>query len=206
MTRSSGVPTSPARADAAQVGAQGGARRGARQDDRVLPDEGQIGRVRRVVVGGGGSGWWGQPGLLIAIASQTRDADRLATRADDPLSKYINSPKKQVSTGRTIRASSQIRRAAHSVAGQHRGGICQTFRQRTRTFPEHRGSPPSLQWGYCLHVARRLAYIDDAPYSRLDIQVRQTTCAARRSHLHGVATSLGSFLSYPSFSSLTRLN
>ena len=28
--------------------------------------------------------------------------------------------------------------------------------------------------GYCLHVARRLGYIDNAIYSRFDLQVRQT--------------------------------
>ena len=27
--------------------------------------------------------------------------------------------------------------------------------------------------GYCLHVARRLGYIDDATYERLELEVRQ---------------------------------
>ena len=68
--------------------------------------------------------------------------------------------------------STQIRRAAYSVAAN----IVEGFAKRSDKERAHflNIAEASLaEVGYCLHVARRLGYVDEALYSTLDVQVRQ---------------------------------
>ncbi len=70
--------------------------------------------------------------------------------------------------------TSQIRRAAYSVAANIVEGHALESGRETQRFL--RISAASLaEVGYCLHVARRLGFIDDPTYARLDLEVRQTS-------------------------------
>jgi four helix bundle protein len=69
--------------------------------------------------------------------------------------------------------ASQVRRAAYSVAAN----IVEGFTRRSLKERAHflNISEASLaEVGYCLHVAKRLGYLDEATYTRLDVQVRRT--------------------------------
>jgi four helix bundle protein len=66
----------------------------------------------------------------------------------------------------------QLRRAAYSVAAN----IVEGYARRSPKEREHflNISEASLaEVGYCLHVARRLGYLDQATYTKIDTQVRQ---------------------------------
>ena len=71
---------------------------------------------------------------------------------------------------------SQTRRAAFSVAANIVEGCAREHpRERLQFFNTSRSS--LAEAGYCLHVARRLQYIDQAAFERFDLQVRQTAAA-----------------------------
>jgi four helix bundle protein len=81
--------------------------------------------------------------------------------------------------------ASQLRRAAFSVAVN----IVEGFGRRPGKDRLHflQIAVASLgEVGYCLHAARRLGYVDDAHYHRLERQVRQTAAPLR-----GLMKSLG---------------
>jgi four helix bundle protein len=68
--------------------------------------------------------------------------------------------------------SSQARRAAYSVAAN----IVEGFGRRTprdRLHFLHVAEASLGELGYCLHVARRLAYISDQAFSELEIEVKR---------------------------------
>ena len=68
--------------------------------------------------------------------------------------------------------SSQLRRAAYSVAANIVEGVAREHNKERLQFL-------NISWGslaevgYCLHVARRLGYIDDATYSKFELDVRR---------------------------------
>ena len=68
--------------------------------------------------------------------------------------------------------SSQLRRAAYSVAVNIVEGVARRS-DKERAHFLNIAEASLAEVGYCLHVARRLGYADDAIYSRL-IQVRRT--------------------------------
>jgi four helix bundle protein len=68
--------------------------------------------------------------------------------------------------------TSQIRRAAYSVPANIVEGCARRTRRQKAHFLNIAESSLA-EVGYCLHVARRLGYLDDATYSTLDVQVRQ---------------------------------
>jgi four helix bundle protein len=94
-------------------------------------------------------------------------------RADDLFIELHKLAKNRFPRDERFELSSQVRRAAYSVAAN----IVEGYARRSDKERAHflNVAEASLaEVGYCLHVARRLGYVDDALYSRLDIQVRQT--------------------------------
>jgi four helix bundle protein len=94
-------------------------------------------------------------------------------RADDLFVEVHQLAKSKFPRDERFELSSQIRRAAYSVAAN----IVEGFARRSGRERAHflNIAEASLaEVGYCLHVARRLGYIDNALYSRFDIQVRRT--------------------------------
>jgi four helix bundle protein len=71
---------------------------------------------------------------------------------------------------------SQTRRAAFSVPANIVEG-CARDHQRERLQFLNTSRSSLAEVGYCLHVARRLGYIDQSNFDALDIQVRQTSAA-----------------------------
>lgn len=68
--------------------------------------------------------------------------------------------------------SSQIRRAAYSVAANIVEGVAREHtKERLQFMNVAWGSLAEV--GYCLHVARRLGYINGEIYSRLELDVRR---------------------------------
>lgn len=68
--------------------------------------------------------------------------------------------------------SSQLRRAAYSVAANIVEGVAREhFRERLQFLNISWGSLAEV--GYCIHVARRLGYITDATYEKLELDVRR---------------------------------
>ena len=68
--------------------------------------------------------------------------------------------------------NSQLRRAAYSVAANIVEGFAREYHgERMQFLNVSWGSLAEV--GYCLHVARRLGYIDDATYGRCELEVRQ---------------------------------
>lgn len=67
---------------------------------------------------------------------------------------------------------SQVRRAAYSVAANIVEGVAREHNKERLQFL-------NISWGslaevgYCLHVARRLGYITDTTYTKLDVEVRR---------------------------------
>ena len=71
---------------------------------------------------------------------------------------------------------SQTRRAAFSVAANIVEGCAREHRrERLQFLNTSRSSLAEV--GYCLHVARRLAYIDQPEFDSFDLQIRQTGAA-----------------------------
>ena len=68
--------------------------------------------------------------------------------------------------------SSQLRRAAYSVAANIVEGVAREHSRERLQFP-------NVSWGslaevgYCLHVALRLGYISDEIYTKLELDVRR---------------------------------
>jgi four helix bundle protein len=72
--------------------------------------------------------------------------------------------------------SSQMRRSAFSVAVNIVEGCARDHeRERLQFLNTARASLAEV--GYCIHVARRLAYIDATRFEELDVKIRQTSAA-----------------------------
>jgi len=72
----------------------------------------------------------------------------------------------------------QLRRAAFSVAVN----IVEGFGRQPGKDRLHflqMASASLAEVGYCLHAARRLGYVDDAKYERLEIEIRKTAAPLR---------------------------
>jgi four helix bundle protein len=92
-------------------------------------------------------------------------------RADD-LSIEIHRLTKDFPADERFELSSQARRAAYSVAANIVEGVARrSSKDRARFLNVAESSLAEL--GYCLHVARRLGYLDTVRYDALDLQVRR---------------------------------
>ena len=81
--------------------------------------------------------------------------------------------------------SSQLRRAAFSVPANIVEGFGRTpGRERLQFLQVALASLAEV--GYCLHVAKRLGYLDEARYEEFELQVRQTAASLR-----GLMKSMG---------------
>jgi len=68
--------------------------------------------------------------------------------------------------------SSQVRRAAYSVAANIvEGDAREHTKERLQLLNVAWGSPAEV--GYCLHVARRLGYVSEEIYTKLELDVRR---------------------------------
>ena len=68
--------------------------------------------------------------------------------------------------------SSQVRRAAYSVAANIvEGDAREHTKERLQLLNVAWGSPAEV--GYCLHVARRLGYVSNEIYTKLELDVRR---------------------------------
>jgi four helix bundle protein len=93
-------------------------------------------------------------------------------RADDLFILVHKLAKESFPPDERYELSSQLRRAAYSVAANIVEGFAREHRgERLQFLNVSWGSLAEL--GYCLHVARRLGYIDDPMYEKLELKVRQ---------------------------------
>jgi four helix bundle protein len=69
--------------------------------------------------------------------------------------------------------TSQMRRAAYSVPDNIVEG-CARRSPKGKAHFLNVAEASLAEVGYCLHAAKRLGYVDEATYSTLDLQVRQT--------------------------------
>jgi four helix bundle protein len=68
--------------------------------------------------------------------------------------------------------SSQARRAAYSVAANIVEGFARRTPRDRLHFP-HIAEASLAELGYCIHVARRLAYISDQVFGELEVEVKK---------------------------------
>jgi four helix bundle protein len=93
-------------------------------------------------------------------------------RADDLFIATHRLAKKSFPPDERYELSSQLRRAAYSVAANIVEGFAREHdRERLQFLNISWGALAEV--GYCLHVARRLGYITDATYEKLELDVRQ---------------------------------
>ena len=92
-------------------------------------------------------------------------------RADD-LFILVHKLVKEFPLAERYELSSQLRRAAYSVAANIVEGFAREHRkERLQFLNVSWGSLAEM--GYCLHVARRLGYITDATYEQFELDVRR---------------------------------
>lgn len=93
-------------------------------------------------------------------------------RADDLFISLHKLAKESFPSDERYELSSQLRRAAYSVAANIVEGVArQHDRERLQFLNISWGSLAEV--GYCLHVARRLGYITSAAYEKLELEVRR---------------------------------
>ena len=121
----------------------------------------------------------GQPG--IDVAEQRRMPLRHHSlvawqRADDLFITLHTLTLKSFPSHERFELGSQMRRAAFSVAVNIVEGCARHHvKERLQFFSTSRSSLAEV--GYCLHVAQRLGYIDEAAFESLDVQLRQASAA-----------------------------
>jgi four helix bundle protein len=94
-------------------------------------------------------------------------------RADDLFIEIHSLVARRFPPSERFELSSQLRRAAYSVPANIVEGFARrSIKERAHFLNIAEASLAEV--GYCLHVARRLSYLDEPTYSKLDIQVRQT--------------------------------
>ena len=93
-------------------------------------------------------------------------------RADDLFIQVHGLARESLPVEERYALGSQLRRAAYSVAANIVEGYA-------REHPKERLQFLNISWGslaevgYCLHVARRLGYINDAAYEKFDLAIRR---------------------------------
>ena len=93
-------------------------------------------------------------------------------RADDLFIDLHKLAKESFPTDERFELSTQLRRAAYSVAANIVEGFAREHKRERLQFL-------NVSWGslaeveYCLHVARRLNYINETSFQKLELQVRQ---------------------------------
>jgi four helix bundle protein len=94
-------------------------------------------------------------------------------RADDLFIDIHRLTARAFPTSERFLLTSQIRRAAYSVPANIVEGCARRYlKAEANHFNTSEASLAEV--GYCLHVARRLEYVDEATYHQFDMQVRQT--------------------------------
>lgn len=94
-------------------------------------------------------------------------------RADDLLIEVHKLTRSHFPADERFELSSQSRRAAYSVAANIVEGVARRAPKERRYFLNIAESSLA-ELGYCLHVAKRLGYVNEALYAKLDLQVRRT--------------------------------
>lgn len=94
-------------------------------------------------------------------------------RADDLFFKLHQLSLKAFPAFEKYELGGQLRRSAFSVPVNIVEGFATKYRKRRLNFLNVAQSSLA-EVGYCIHVARRLEYIDDEEEQELDLQVRQT--------------------------------
>src|SRR5688572_22560688 len=93
-------------------------------------------------------------------------------RADDLFIEVHQLTKTRFPADERFQLASQLRRAAYSVAANIVEGYSRrSLKERARFLNISEGSLAEV--GYCLHVACRLGYLDQATYLKIDAQVRK---------------------------------
>jgi four helix bundle protein len=93
-------------------------------------------------------------------------------RADDLFITLHQLTKKRFPPDERYELTSQLRRAAYSVpANIVEGAARRSVKERLHFLNISESSLAEV--GYCVHVAHRLGYFDDATYEEMDKQVRQ---------------------------------
>ena len=93
-------------------------------------------------------------------------------RADDLFIALHRLAKESFPPDERYELSSQLRRAAYSVAANIVEGVAREHnKERLQFLNVSWGSLAEV--GYCIHVGRRLGYITDAAYTKLELDVRR---------------------------------
>jgi four helix bundle protein len=99
-------------------------------------------------------------------------------RADDLFIALHKLAKESFPPDERYELSSQLRRAAYSVAANIVEGVAREHdRERLQFLNISWGSLAEV--GYCLHVARRLGYITTGMYDKLELDVRRVGAPLR---------------------------
>ena len=93
-------------------------------------------------------------------------------RADDLFVDVHHLVKRCFPPDERFELSSQLRRAAYSVAANIVEGLARRSRREQARFLNV-AEASLAEVGYCLHVAKRLGYIDATAHKQLELQVRQ---------------------------------
>ena len=94
-------------------------------------------------------------------------------RADDLFIDLHRLTKERFPIDERFALTSQLRRAAYSVAANIVEGVARRSAKERAHFLNIAESSLA-EVGYCVHVARRLGYLDDATHASFDRQVRMT--------------------------------
>src|SRR5688572_16915710 len=115
--------------------------------------------------------------LLFALRMPLRHHTLVAwQRADDLFIAIHKLTLKTFPVFERFELGSQARRSAFSVPANIVEGCARDHhRERLQFLNASRSSLAEV--GYCLHVARRLAYIDQREFDSFDLQIRQTSAA-----------------------------
>jgi four helix bundle protein len=101
-----------------------------------------------------------------------RHTDLIAWQRADDLFIEVHRLAKQFPRDERFELCSQIRRAAYSVPANIVEGFARrSLRERLHFLNVAEASLAEV--GYCLHVAKRLGYIDDATFQAVDGRARQ---------------------------------
>lgn len=101
-----------------------------------------------------------------------RHANLVAWQRADDLFIEVHKTARRFPPEERFELSSQIRRAAYSVPANIVEGMARR-KPKDRLHFLNIAESSLAEVGYCFHAAKRLGYIDEAEYERLDFQARR---------------------------------